>query len=72
MNKKYGTPIKPPPKIKKIEDYVTIENGKIVSYHTLRALNIEQGKKKLISKLKRDRKEYWRTKFQEKYDNASS
>ncbi len=71
MNKKYGKPIPPPPRPKKIEDFVTMQDGKIISYHTLRALNIEQGKKKLISKLKRDRKEYWRLKNQEKYDNMN-
>ncbi|KAG2388201.1 hypothetical protein C9374_001051 [Naegleria lovaniensis] len=72
MNKRYGKPIPPPPRPKKIEDYVTIENGKIISYHTLRALNIEQGKKKLDSKLRRDRKEYLRAKMQEHYENMNS
>lgn len=71
MNKRYGKPIPPPPRPKKIEDYVTIENGKIISYHTLRALKIEQGKKKLNSKLRRDRKEYLRAKMQEHYENMS-
>ena len=46
-------------------------DGKIISYHTLRALNIEQGKKKLKSKLERDRKEYWRETMIAKYDRMS-
>ncbi|KAL9650460.1 hypothetical protein ABK040_004684 [Willaertia magna] len=71
LNKRYGKPVPPPPRPKIIEDYVTIENGKIISYHTLRALNIEQGKKKLNSKLRRDRKEYMRAKRLEIYENMN-
>jgi len=71
MNKPYGVPLPPPPRLKKIEDYVEMRDGKIISYHTLRKLHIEQGQKKLKSKLKRDRKEYIRVKMQEYYDNMN-